>query len=479
MRIAILGDIHANLPALEAVLDHAHEQGVEAIWNLGDFVGYGPFPDQVVRRMREEGAIGVIGGDDLKTLAFKKKQKKWRHKKTLDEFLVYQWAYQNLSKPSRKYLKKLSQKAWLRIGELDILLTHGSPASAKESLTSDTPDKRLAKLASSAGADVFVCGCSHQPFSRQVKNTLFINPGSVGLSADGDPRACYAILELDPVLMQVGTDPDLDLSVHHHRVDYDLEKAIDEIRRRDLPEAYAQMLLQGRSLEQVKRHPEAWQAPEPDPDDSSWLGVPLLKHLARNDGDDDQVLSAVRKLSEVYTYSVDHIQHTTELVLTLFDELAPLHRLGPRERFWLRCAALLHDIGKPQGNKGHHKAARDIILETPHLPFEAPERKIIASIARYHRRAWPKDKHDLFSSLSPVHQRAVIILASILRVGDGLDSPHRGNVESVSCQFSPTEITIKCMVKKKAKKERKRALQKGKLLEFAFERKLFIQWHRA
>jgi exopolyphosphatase/pppGpp-phosphohydrolase len=239
------------------------------------------------------------------------------------------------------------------------------------------------------------------------------------------------------------------------------------------------MLLQGCPLEQVKRHPEAWQVPEPEEGDSSWLDVPLLKHLTPSDGDDDQVLDAVRKLSEVYTYSVDHIQHTTDLVLTLFDELAPLHRLGPKERFWLRCAALLHDIGKPQGNKGHHKTARDIILETPHLPFEQPERKIIASIARYHRRAWPKDKHDLFSSLSPVHQRAVIILASILRVGDGLDSPHRGNVESLSCRFSPDEITIKCMVKKKAKKERKRALQKGKLLEFAFERKLFIQWHRA
>ena len=51
MRVALIGDVHANLPALEAVLDHAREQGATRIWNIGDFVGYGAFPDEVVGRL--------------------------------------------------------------------------------------------------------------------------------------------------------------------------------------------------------------------------------------------------------------------------------------------------------------------------------------------------------------------------------------------------------------------------------------------
>ncbi len=479
MKVAILGNIHANLPALEAVLDHAHQQGVEAIWNLGDFVGYGPFPDQVVRRMQAEKAISVVGHFDLKVLKFEQKQKKWRSKKSLETFLAYQWAYQNLSKPSRKYLAKLSKKVRLRIGQIEILLTHGSPASVKEGLTTDTSDKRLSKLASSANADMIIGGHTHQPFTRQVEDTVFVNVGSVGLSHNGDPRAGYAILELDPALMQVENPPDLDFNLRHYRLSYDLEKAVHEIRKRDLPEVFAQMLIQGQELGQAKHNPEAWQVPEPDAKDSSWLQIPLLDRLPWKDDSEKETIKAVRKLSEIYTYNVEHIQHTANLALALFDELTPLHRLGEKERFWLKCSALLHDIGKPQGNKGHHKTARDIILETPHLPFGEPERTIIASIARYHRRAWPKDKHNHFAKLSPVHQRIVTISASLLRVADGLDSPRRGNVKAVSCEFSPTEITIKCMVQDVAKKERKRALKKGQLLEFALDRKLFIQWRRA
>ena len=76
MKIALIGDVHANLPALEAVLDHARKQGVEAIWNIGDWVGYNAFPNGVVELLRQEHALSIVGNYDLKVLRFKKKQEK-------------------------------------------------------------------------------------------------------------------------------------------------------------------------------------------------------------------------------------------------------------------------------------------------------------------------------------------------------------------------------------------------------------------
>lgn len=241
MKVALIGDVHANLPALEAVLAHIHEQGVEAIWNVGDFVGYGAFPDEVVQRLRKEDVLSIIGNYDLKVLQFKQKKDKWRKSKQPGKYLAFKWAYEHLSKKSRKYLRFLSQEIRMKVKGQRILLTHGSPASNSEHLTPDTPEKRLRKLAQMAKADVIICGHSHQPFARQVDGVWFINTGSVGRPDDGDPRACYAILELESKQVQV----------RHYRVEYDVERAVAAIRENKLPETFAQMILQGRNLDVV------------------------------------------------------------------------------------------------------------------------------------------------------------------------------------------------------------------------------------
>ncbi len=92
-----------------------------------------------------------------------------------------------------------------------------------------------------AGTDIVVCGHSHQPFARTVANVLFINPGSVGRPDDGDPRACYAILEAVQA----------ELHVQHYRLDYDLDRAVSAIRENKLPEAFSQMILKGHDLDTV------------------------------------------------------------------------------------------------------------------------------------------------------------------------------------------------------------------------------------
>jgi putative phosphoesterase len=241
MKVALIGDVHANLPALETVLAHARRQDVEAIWHVGDFVGYGAFPDQVVQRLCQAGVISITGNYDLKVLKFKKKQHKWRKRKRLEKWLAFKWAYENLSKQSLRYLRSLPQEIRRQVAGKCILLTHGSPASNKEHLTPDTPEERLGELAKMANADVIICGHSHQPFVRQVDGVWFINTGSVGRPDDGDPRAAYAVLD-------IGSEQ---LQVHHYRLEYDVARAVDAIRQCKLPEAFAQMMLQGRNLDAV------------------------------------------------------------------------------------------------------------------------------------------------------------------------------------------------------------------------------------
>lgn len=239
MRIALLGDVHANLPALEAVLEHAAGREAAAVWNIGDFVGYGAYPDQVVRRLRGEGAFSIVGNYDLKVLRFPRKRKKWRKKKSPQKYQAFKWAYENLSDTSRRYLGCLPKEIRLELGGIKFLLTHGSPVSNKEHLTPDTPEERLQELAGLTTAEVVICGHSHRPFVRRAGQVRFVNTGSVGRADDGDPRACYAILELEAGSMDVT----------HYRLEYDVDRAVAAIRDNDLPEAFAQMMILGYDLD--------------------------------------------------------------------------------------------------------------------------------------------------------------------------------------------------------------------------------------
>lgn len=243
MRVALIGDVHANLPALEAVLHHAHQNNVEAIWNVGDFVGYGAFPDDVVRRLMAEKAVSIQGNYDCKVLKVKKKKDKWEKKKVPEKWIAFKWAYDHLSKKSRKYLRDLPEERYFKVEQTRVLLVHGSPASQDEHLTPDTPIERLRELARSTQAEIVVCGHSHQPFTRIVEETWFINTGSVGRPDDGDPRAAYAILDLKPGVV----------NVTHYRIAYDVARAVAAIRTEGLPEDFAEMIERGRDLETVKR----------------------------------------------------------------------------------------------------------------------------------------------------------------------------------------------------------------------------------
>jgi putative phosphoesterase len=241
MKIALIADIHANLPALDAVLDHANQEDVDAIWNMGDSVGYGPFPDEVIQRLQQQNIISILGNYDRKVLQFPKKATKWRANKKQEKYFAFEWAYEQLTPISRKYLRSLPQEIRLDVLGWKILLTHGSPASQDEHLLPTTPEPHLAELAKIAHVDMIICGHSHRSFTRKVEQTWFINPGSVGRPDDGDPRASYAVMILDAEQN----------AVIHHRIAYDIQASVRAIEKYGLPADFGRMLIEGVSLDEL------------------------------------------------------------------------------------------------------------------------------------------------------------------------------------------------------------------------------------
>lgn len=185
-------------------------------------------------------------------------------------------------------------------------------------------------------------------------------------------------------------------------------------------------------------------------------------------------LESAEELAAACQYDAAHIHQVTRLALLLFDQLVPLHQLGPVERHWLELAGLMHDIGWVDGQKGHHKTSLQIILTTPILPLDQRERLIVGSIARYHRKALPKLAHDHYAALKPPEREIVRKLAAILRVADGLDRTHTTVVQDLSATIGENKVTITCITHKRAKEEAASAAEKGALFEQVFNRPLKV-----
>jgi hypothetical protein len=170
----------------------------------------------------------------------------------------------------------------------------------------------------------------------------------------------------------------------------------------------------------------------------------VKKQYLQKDTDIEAARLVVMQLAMVHPEGLLHSRRVTEMALTLFDDLIPLHQMNEHCRFLLECAGMLHDIGWKSGRKGHESQSRKLILSDESLPFGVAERSIISLVAGTHQGSQCPPDHSLFSVLSPDDQRCTNLLSALLRIADGLDFRHKGAVESAHCFILPDRV--ECVV---------------------------------
>lgn len=466
MKIALIGDVHANLAALEAVLNDMAEKGVDMVISTGDYMGYGPNPEEVVQLLRHIEVMGVAGNYDLKVLKVKKKLRKWRRKRNPKKWDPFLWDFKELSPSAKEYLETLPRERRFSLCGKRFLLTHGSPQKINEALKPDTADLRLAELAEFTGAEVIITGHSHIAFSRKVKGTWFINPGSVGRPVDGDPRASYAILQVKPGYFHFS----------NYRVDYNIEQTVENLVKKGFPRSKGEMFIKGTSPEEVIINKEE-ETPLRDETLYTDSGEDCDSGEFRGGIQEDPLVrKAISFMEEKVPVHAPHCRQVARLSLSLFDQLLPLHGIGIEGRRTLELAAHLHDIGWIEGQKGHHKTALKIISEETELLPDENLRFSVASIARYHRKAEPDVKHSHFRELAEGDRNIVRSLSAILRLADGLDWEHLDNVRDILCEIDDSIVRLNCRADHPSEDEKERALEKGLLFEKVFGRRLSILW---
>ena len=246
MRYALISDIHANLPALEAVLDHiGSHQDVAATYHLGDLVGYAPWPNETVALLRERGIDGIAGNYDS-TVATDYKHCGCKYEDPLQEelsHLSFAWTKKHTSAETKTILGALPFRLDVRPNGghapgPTLILVHGTPTLNTVYWTEDRPDSFCTQMASLAGAragDVIAFGHTHLPWNREVEGVHFVNTGTVGRPKDGDWRAGYSVVEFS----------DGKVTVEYSRVEYDVERSMRGIRESDLPDDFADFLHTG------------------------------------------------------------------------------------------------------------------------------------------------------------------------------------------------------------------------------------------
>ena len=256
MRIALFSDIHANYPALQACLKNIEEQKPDAVYCLGDLVGYNIWPNEVINEIRRRHIPTIAGNYDQGIgltsddcgCAYKTEKEK--------EMGAISISYTNsiVNDDERQYLRTLP--AHIRIefqlnnDRLNLLLVHGSPRKINEYLFEDRDEKSMIRIMEGADADIMCFGHTHKPYHKfllansgeQHHYRHAINIGSVGKPKDGDPRGCY-------VMLTIHADSSLRnkeaIKVEFIRFKYDVEKAAKAVEDSPLPNEYADMLRKG------------------------------------------------------------------------------------------------------------------------------------------------------------------------------------------------------------------------------------------
>ena len=243
MKIAVISDIHGNIFALDSVLEDIEEQGVEKIFCLGDVVMAGPEPQKTYEKIKElskQDNFEIIQGNTDSYVATRDFSVSDNIKKNnLVMGKACEADMRELSDDCFEFLKNLPVQKEIKIGNLKILLVHGSPRSNVENIFPGLPVEKVEEMIKGTDADIIFCGHTHQPcgYQTNTKQTV-VNAGSVGRPLSENPKACYAILEIIDAEKK-------EFVVSHELVDYDRKTASETIKKRGFEGAdkLAQMII--------------------------------------------------------------------------------------------------------------------------------------------------------------------------------------------------------------------------------------------
>jgi putative phosphoesterase len=235
-RVAIITDIHANLPSLEAALARIAELGIETVFCGGDLVGYGPHPNEVCARIEEASIATIYGnydyaiGRDLEDCGCAYIDK---HDRKIGQLSV-NWTLAHTNERAKAFMRDLPFDLRFELAGTRIRLVHGSPRKVNEYLFEDKPARTFERIAALADCDLLIFGHTHKPWVHEYGGVLFVNCGSVGKPKDGDPRASFAVL--------AASESGIDVSIE--RVAYDALAVARKMRRVGLPDELADKLVE-------------------------------------------------------------------------------------------------------------------------------------------------------------------------------------------------------------------------------------------
>ena len=227
MQVAVLSDIHGNRTAFEAVLT-ALPATVDECWCLGDLVGYNPWPNACVTRVREHVDATVQGNHDRRVAQYhdaSAKESTSVHQSTA-------WTAEQVYEQNVQFLADLPEKQTLHEDRVE--LSHSDPRHGDGYIFPDEAQNLDRYLRARPRLDLLAMGHTHIPFVEQVEGTVVMNPGSVGQPRDGDPRASYAIVELSSDIEPA--------AIEIHRVPYDTETVVERIEAVALPDRFGDRL---------------------------------------------------------------------------------------------------------------------------------------------------------------------------------------------------------------------------------------------
>lgn len=236
MKIAFISDIHGNVTALQNVLKEINNKNVDTIICLGDLVGYGPYPNEVIETIRKNKILTIKGNYDASVVD---NEFSFIRDNEINSFSM-PWAFKNLKEENMNFLKQLPAFLTLNFEGINIGVYHGSPRKINEYLIEDSD--AMYEVLDEFKGDIIICAHTHIPYIKQVNNKIIVNDGSVGKPKIGEPVSTYIIMELHNNMKKEEILNNITLC----KVKYDFKDIVETMHKNNFPEKLIKSFINGK-----------------------------------------------------------------------------------------------------------------------------------------------------------------------------------------------------------------------------------------